>query len=312
MFVGSNFSPVVKSGGVSAGDAVNGVSVSANKVVLGQDINETGDPAQLLTAREIPLRNFQVRFTNSGGFAAIDTTGNADLLPYFHIFCNVGNPGAIFACVIEGNEPASDNRIGFFNDLGHAFALISNNSGNGDSFLLECEGYVNSFRLAKHSGSPSGNSWLSLAVDGITDGHDRLRVYEGLGTVAIDKTGVFASVDNVSALQCIGIARITVLQTPALGTNPVVDIAQDSVTGQIINRGTSGTATLVGNGVTTTFTVVIPGLNYAPSQVFTQARNAAATAAHFTTNYVAGSFDITFLVAPSAGNVILDWIVKNS
>jgi hypothetical protein len=50
--------------GGGAGNAINGLSVSSSNIVLGQDLNEVGDPALLTSNREIPMDGFSIQFTD--------------------------------------------------------------------------------------------------------------------------------------------------------------------------------------------------------------------------------------------------------
>src|ERR1700693_1537927 len=61
--------------------ANNGLSVDpvSGKIVLGQDIGQAGDPAQLLNAREIPMKGFPFSFTDNGAgnlFFLIDSANS--------------------------------------------------------------------------------------------------------------------------------------------------------------------------------------------------------------------------------------------
>lgn len=53
-------------GPISNLSANNGNSVSGNNVVLGQNVNQIGSPAILLSNRQIPLNNFNILYTGSG------------------------------------------------------------------------------------------------------------------------------------------------------------------------------------------------------------------------------------------------------
>ncbi|MGV3631071.1 MAG: tail fiber domain-containing protein [Bacteroidota bacterium] len=71
----------VTDGGGSGGPsgAINGTSVNvSNKVVLGQDISEVGDPAELLSDREIPMDGNQLNFND--GYVNVNSQSGENTL----------------------------------------------------------------------------------------------------------------------------------------------------------------------------------------------------------------------------------------
>jgi hypothetical protein len=59
-----------------SGSALNGLSVSGSDTVLGQDVGEAGNPANLLSNREVPLNAFGVFFTGTGRVTVGTSTPN--------------------------------------------------------------------------------------------------------------------------------------------------------------------------------------------------------------------------------------------
>lgn len=73
----------------------------------------------------------------------------------------------------------------------------------------------------------------------------------------------------------------------------------------------TGRATLNGTGVQTTFNIT-HGMGFAPNRVIATPGSADAAKVFYTTNYGAITFDVVYLVAPSAGtgNVIINFLAE--
>jgi len=62
---GTEEDPWVPTVSIPVGNALNGLSLASGNAVLGQDVSQSGNPAALLSNREIPLANFSVKFSNT-------------------------------------------------------------------------------------------------------------------------------------------------------------------------------------------------------------------------------------------------------
>jgi hypothetical protein len=121
----------------SLNSAINGLSVNAaGRIVLGQDVGAVGDPAQLLSNREIPLKGFAINMRGNVISESInDTTG------IYQITEALGNPGLYVDWINRdfgfGDFFAAHNGINLeLNDFIQRVLLGDSNSINNGTFLF--------------------------------------------------------------------------------------------------------------------------------------------------------------------------------
>lgn len=96
--------------------ADNGLSVSTvtpGTAVLGQDIGQAGNPAALLSEREVPMSGVGINFLSSGtGYARLSSVGGAEGILYLYKGSNGQQPAEIVTQ--QGQNPAPGAPFGNF------------------------------------------------------------------------------------------------------------------------------------------------------------------------------------------------------
>ncbi len=105
--------------------AQNGLSkMGGTTVVLGQDVGESGNPAMLLSDREIPMAGFGLLMSGDGRLWVGDQTAETYLLgtPQLRVRSAIaGESGSMFELSSPGGSPVFDNGIFFATDNAPVF-----------------------------------------------------------------------------------------------------------------------------------------------------------------------------------------------
>lgn len=270
--------------------AYNGLSVdSTGKIVLGQD--EIGDgPASLIDDRVIPMNGFRLELYGGKLF----------------IISNLGDP-ATPGLIVENPTTDSVGVANFISDFDPVY--IQSDSPGGFPDIWFNFGDVNAGGTLQ--GAIGANIAANFLFMDVRNGGDivfacgpdenstatRMVILQGGHVEIIDDLEVDANV-------VIGIVNL-----PA---NPSVFLGHDRTTGDVSQKGTSGSAQFSGNGVLTSF-VVNHGMGAIPDQVLITAGNATTLLA-FVSAKAINTFTVTFTVAPGVGtnNIVFDWIALSA
>jgi len=71
--------------------ALNGLSINSGNVVLGQDVGQAGNPAALISNREIPMSNYSLKLSGTGNATTFKTDGSSGIQLVFNKALSTGS-----------------------------------------------------------------------------------------------------------------------------------------------------------------------------------------------------------------------------
>lgn len=150
--------------------ANNGLSVNTGNAVLGQDINEVGDPAKLLSSRQIPMNGQAIHHTGAGGISIGYATPtapftNVDINGTLGVTQNLNYPTYGFV----GGSMASFNLVHGSGSYGVAITRAGANNNGANLAFLRTWGANASIKGAVPPGNMIGRiSFQAIAADNNT------------------------------------------------------------------------------------------------------------------------------------------------